>query len=370
VVAAEAKAVSPAELKPRLSADTAKKKSGKDGASTGAKPEETAETKLTKKPLDTPKTTARESDPSGPVRQLPEKQEQELLQVKQQLRKPDERSVPGLSSPLLQLAQPAQQQAMGHNVPSSHVQSTETFSPTITGEDGVPMVLVPAGEFMMGAGSVSSKYREDELPVHPVYLDGYYIDRYEVTTTRYATFLRATKRMAPNYWSDTVVQRHGRKPVIGVDWDDATAYCAWVGKRLPTEVEWEKAARGTDQRVYPWGNEVPSEQRANFSHCCSFKDYGVLTDVGSFEQGKSPFGVYDMVGNVEEWVLDWYDPRYYSKYYPARNPTGPSSGYYRMTRGGSWIDEPVNIRSACRRPAAPTYRNDDLGFRCAQDIPK
>jgi formylglycine-generating enzyme required for sulfatase activity len=98
--------------------------------------------------------------------------------------------------------------------------------------------------------------------------------------------------------------------------------------------------------------------------------YGVLTDVGSFEQGKSPFGVYDMVGNVEEWVLDWYDPRYYSKYYPARNPTGPSSGYYRMTRGGSWIDEPVNIRSACRRPAAPTYRNDDLGFRCAQDIPK
>lgn len=171
---------------------------------------------------------------------------------------------------------------------------------TITGKDDAPMVLVLAGEFMMGSREDDKSAQNDERPAHSVYLDAFYIDQYEVTTSRYAKFFRETKRSAPEYWPEQVMQQHGRKPVVGVDWNDATAYCSWAGKRLPTEAEWEKAARGTDQRVYPWGNAGPSKALANFDRCCDFKDYGALTDIGSFEEGKSPFGVYDMAGNVWE----------------------------------------------------------------------
>jgi formylglycine-generating enzyme required for sulfatase activity len=240
---------------------------------------------------------------------------------------------------------------------------------TITGKDGVPMVLVPAGEFMMGSRADDQSADDDERPAHRVYLDAYYIDQYEVTTARYAKFFKATNRPQPEYWSANVVSDHGNKPVVGVDWKDATAYCSWAGKRLPTEAEWEKAARGTDQGLYPWGNQPPNEQRANFDHCCDFKDYGVLTDVGSYEAGKSPYGVYDMAGNVWEWVEDWYDDRYYSKSL-ERNPTGPSSDKYRVIRGGSWGIGPGDLRSAGRLRHSPAKRRDYIGFRCAQDIPK
>lgn len=195
------------------------------------------------------------------------------------------------------------------------------------------------------------------------------IDQCEVTTARYAKFFKATNRSQPKFWLATVVSDHGSKPVVGVDWNDAAAYCSWAGKRLPTEAEWEKAARGTDQRLYPWGNESASEQRANFNHCCDFKDYGALTDVGSFEQGKSSYGAYDMAGNVWEWVADCYNETYYSRS-PERNPPGPSSGEDRVIRGGSWLNVSMEVRSADRERDLPTGRNAFIGFRCAQDIPK
>jgi formylglycine-generating enzyme required for sulfatase activity len=239
----------------------------------------------------------------------------------------------------------------------------------ITGKDGAPMVLVPAGEFMMGSREDDKGARNDERPAHPVYLEDFSIDQYEVTTSRYATFFQKTKRTPPEHWSEQILKEHGRKPVVGVDWDDAQAYCAWMGKRLPTEAEWEKSARGTDRRIYPWGNTEPSQTLANFNHCCDFKNYGALTDVGSFDRGKSPYGVYDMAGNVLEWVADWYDENYYGMR-PDRNPKGPSSGQYRVLRGGTWFNAPVDVRSANRYWLPPSLRNDSLGFRCAQDSPK
>lgn len=218
-------------------------------------------------------------------------------------------------------------------------------------------------------GSREEGARKEEQPVHQVYLDTYYIDQYEVTTARYAKFIQETKRGEPDEWSSDFARQHGNKPVVGVDWNDATAYCAWAGKRFPTEAEWEKAARGTDQRIYPWGNQPPNEQRANFVGGFLFKNYGVLTDVGSYVQGKSPYGVYDMAGNVCEWTADWYDENYYSKS-PARNPKGPPIGELRVVRGGSWGDNVIPRRSANRDRKSPTTRDFTLGFRCAQEVPK
>lgn len=251
-------------------------------------------------------------------------------------------------------------------VPAKPKFRQEIQTSEITGKDGALMVLVPAGEFMMGDDKSG---QNDERPSHPVYLGAFYIDQYEVTTSRYAKFFQETNRPVPEYWADQVLRQHRRKPVVGVDWSDATTYCSWAGKRLPTEAEWEKAARGTDQRVYPWGNAVPNATLANFDRGFDFKQYGVLTDVGAFEQGKSPSGAYDMAGNVWEWVADWYDINYYSKS-PKQNPRGPSSGELRILRGGSWFNGPASVRSATRGRLTPSTRDANIGFRCAQDIPK
>lgn len=241
-------------------------------------------------------------------------------------------------------------------------------SDEIAGRDGAPMVLVQAGEFWMGTSD--GEGLNNEHPRHRVHVDAFYVDQYEVTTGRYATFFQETNRAEPRFWSNQVLPQHGRKPVVGVDWNDANDYCAWAGKRLPTEAEWEKAARGTDQRIYPWGNATPNEQRGNFNRSGDFKNYGVLTDVGSYEQGKSPYGAYDMAGNVLEWVEDWYHEKYYSKS-PVRNPKGPPSQVlYGVARGGSWGNIPVGVRATHRYWFLPTIRGDDIGFRCAKDVPK
>jgi len=241
---------------------------------------------------------------------------------------------------------------------------------TITGKDGAPMVLVPAGEFMMGTRDVGESAEGDERPAHPVYLDAYLFDQYEVTISLYSHYLQETNRTEPGFWSEQALKSHGRKPVVAVDWNDAIAYCTWAGKRLPSEAEWEKAARGIDQRLYPWGNETPNEQRANFNHCCGFS-IEMLTNVGTYERGQSPYGAYDMAGNALEWTADWYDEYYYhSSKSSSPNPTGPLNGRLRVLRGGSYTDELAGVRSANRFELQPTVRHGNVGFRCAKDATK
>ncbi|MDE3019958.1 MAG: SUMF1/EgtB/PvdO family nonheme iron enzyme, partial [Nitrospirota bacterium] len=185
-----------------------------------------------------------------------------------------------------------------------------------TGQDGAPMVLVPAGEFTMGSNEV-----DDEQPIHQVHLDAFYMDTFEVTTSRYAAFLKATQLAPPRRWEEARLPRDADRPVIGVTWFMADNYCRWAGKRLPTEAEWEKAARGTDGRAYPWGNEEPTNDRGNFGKP-RWTGYDTLAPVGSFKSGNSPYGIADMAGNVWEWVADWYAADYYASS-PSKNPTGP-----------------------------------------------
>ncbi|NKB81750.1 MAG: SUMF1/EgtB/PvdO family nonheme iron enzyme [Nitrospirales bacterium] len=232
----------------------------------------------------------------------------------------------------------------------------------ITSQDDASMVLVPAGKFTMG----SNKGNEDERPPHKVELDAFYIDQYEVTTARYGKFFQTTGRNKPKYWTDTVLVRQGDRPVVGVTWHDAEAYCQWAGKRLPTEAEWEKAARGPDERTYPWGDNSPSGEKANYGRSYDSNFYSTrLEPVGSYEAGKSPYGVYDMAGSVWEWVADWYGKEYYAKS-PWKKPKGPSSGPGKVIRGGSWDHTEGGIRSAFRRMFSPDYRISYLGFRCAK----
>ncbi len=225
------------------------------------------------------------------------------------------------------------------------------------GEDGAEMVLVPAGEFWMGSDDFPQ-----EKPRHRVYLDAYSIDKYEVTNSLYKRFMEATGRKAPDYWNDST-WNGPTQPVVGVSWHDAEAYCRWAGKRLPTEAEWEKAARGTDGRRYPWGDQWDSS-RANSGE----SKIGKTVPVGSYPGGVSPYGAHDLAGNVWEWVADWYDADYY-KQSPVRNPTGPASGRDKVLRGGSWFKIPVMLRSAYRDHLWPDYWSKEFGFRCARGSP-
>jgi len=226
-------------------------------------------------------------------------------------------------------------------------------------QEGV-MVLVPAGEFTMG----SSTGDADEQPAHQVYVDAFSMDVYEITVGQYADFLQATEANSPSDWKTMNQPAYQKRPVANVDWADAAAYCKWAGKRLPTEAEWEKAARGTDGRLYPWGNDPPTPRHANYGKTGSH-NHGALAPVGMLENGKSPYGSYDMAGNVWEWVSDWYDNDYY-KNSPSQNPTGPASGESKVLRGGSWDSDPQQLRSALRYFHRSAHRHKDYGFRCAK----
>lgn len=232
--------------------------------------------------------------------------------------------------------------------------------------DPVPMVTIPAGEFLMG--NPEGIGRADEWPQRSVYLDRFSIDQVEVTNERYMAFVAATgHRNPPNpYGTGPLVSIKGLEelPVVQTTWYDAKAYCAWAKKRLPTEAEWEKAARGTDGRKFPWGNDAATPKRANFDR--EWDEEKTLHPVGSLPEGDSPYGVKDMAGNAREWVSDWYAPDYYRQA-PNRNPQGPEKkGVVRSIRGGSWHSPVSDITTSARGRGGFALQTHGTGFRCAR----
>jgi serine/threonine-protein kinase len=270
---------------------------------------------------------------------------------------------------------------------------------------GVPieLVSVPAGEFAMGSADDNAEADPNEKPRHAVYLDEYYIGKYEVTVAQFQAFVHATGhkttaesagwgyvwmgsswgQVSSADWQDpqgsgTEVAGPDNHPVTQVSWDDAVAFCGWASQatgrsvNLPTEAQWERAARGTDARRYPWGDEAPSGLLLNYADrnvAVDWADqrqddgYSFTAPVGSYPAGASPCGALDMAGNVWEWVADRYAEDYYDSS-PRGNPTGPASGDLRVMRGGSWLNFDTYVRAATRDYGrAPDYRNQAFGFR-------
>lgn len=220
---------------------------------------------------------------------------------------------------------------------------------------------------------------EDEQPVHSVYVSSFYIDRYETTAAEFASFLNDNLGEAERFiemGKSVTVEKKGdvfqarsgleRHPVNRVSWYGADAYCRWKGKRLPTEAEWEKAARGTDQRIFPWGNEFPTDERVTFRRKFSKRGFAVMEPVDGMEKGRSPYGIHQMAGNVWEWVADWYDAEYYD-ISPTKDPKGPATGSSRVLRGGNWYYKPYYMRTTYRFNEEPDKFKVWQGVRCARD---
>ncbi|MCS6898053.1 MAG: formylglycine-generating enzyme family protein [Nitrospira sp.] len=233
---------------------------------------------------------------------------------------------------------------------------------TKVGDEGREMVYIPEGPFVMG----SNDGDPDEAPEHQVFLKGFYIDLKEVTQAEYMRFAKMTKRPMPRievFEDDQSKLLQPEYAAMSVSWSDAEAYCKWAGKRLPTEAEWEKAGRGEGRRKYAWGDKFAPD-RANLDG--SEDGFKYLAPPGSFEAGRSPYGLYDMTGNVAEWVADSYDENYYKKS-PYRDPKGPEEGDLKVVRGGSWRETAHNARLS-KRFAAKHWRADiTIGIRCAAD---
>jgi formylglycine-generating enzyme len=249
------------------------------------------------------------------------------------------------------------QQAIGLTVFGSLV----FLVPPAFSDEHQDMVLVPRGEFVMG----SKEHRDEAL--HNVVLDAYYIDKYEVANRDYREFMKATGHAAPAYWDDPRLSKP-EQPVVGVNWYDASTFCEWKGKRLPTEAEWERAAKGPEGHShYPWGHHL-DPSKANYG-----QNVGRTTAVDSYPEGVSGFGAYNMAGNVFEWVSDWYDPNYF-QVSPALNPQGPAAGMnfanqgpVKVLKGGSWLAPSSSLHTSHRfwnQPENNSY-GVGLGFRCA-----
>ena len=294
---------------------------------------------------------------------------------------------PSSPTPLPDTPTPAETEAVPTTVAPTATHPVATLSPQINDAQDVPMVLVPAGTFTMGSDSETVlaackalgvpgcrlEDYQDESPPHKVYLDDYYIDQFEVTNARYAACVHAgmcekpkvdSSKYQSNYYNNS---KYDNYPVLFVNWEMAMAYCDWREARLPTEAEWEKAARGTDARTYPWGERIDCTY-ANFLGAPGGCAGDNIIAVGSYESGNSPYGAYDMAGNIIEWVADWYDKEYYTTLpVDVTNPTGPDTGSQRVMRGGAWDFSALGVRSAnrdSRNPNAAGYS----GFRCARSV--
>ena len=257
--------------------------------------------------------------------------------------------------------------------PPAPTQELKIGSRQTSPNDGMMLVYIPAGNFVMGSTDaqyeaavaqcasegyvqgICQKQFEPEKPAHKVYLDAFWIDQTEVTNGMYTECVSAGSCQASACQSSAALNGE-KQPVLCVDWAMAKIYCEWAGRRLPTEAEWEKGARGSDGRKYPWGIGIDPE-KANYD-----LQIGKTSDVGSYPAGASPYGALDMAGNVSEWVADWLGP--YSAA-TQRNPQGPTTGYFRVLRGGSWADNWWGTRSAFRIGDYPSEKDQSKGFRCA-----
>jgi len=235
------------------------------------------------------------------------------------------------------------------------------------------LCLIPAGSFTMGSDSDLP----NEAPAHEIYLDAYYIGKAEVTNAEYYPFWLESGGTDSEHtpisygeafgtWPD-VAEMKPNYPVIGVSWDSAVAYAAWRGMRLPTEAEWEKAARGTEAKRWPWGDTFTQRIKDTTIHANVWKQSGArLQPVGTYQTGVSPYGAYDMAGNVWEWVADRYSDTYYRRS-PDRNPKGPAVGSRRVVKGGSWLNPEMLARCSTRIGQYPAIGTSFIGFRLAKD---
>ena len=245
------------------------------------------------------------------------------------------------------------------------------------------MVLINAGGFTRGINKTSNEAFADEAPAKNIYLSSYYIDKFEISNAEYTEFIKATDHPAPAYWDHHQLNQPSQ-PVTGVNWYDANTYCHWANKRLPSEAEWEKAARGPAGLIYPWGNDL-DYSKANFSKGKTGQSH-ITASVDAHPEGKSYYGAYNMAGNVFEWVQDWYDADYYKTGKEIRNPKGPQNAIFlgfaktstipartltkKVIRGGSWFAPAQSITTTHRfwnDPINNSY-GVGLGFRCARDF--
>jgi formylglycine-generating enzyme required for sulfatase activity len=233
----------------------------------------------------------------------------------------------------------------------------------VSNEEPIPeeMVTIPAGPFVRG--TMSGGF--DEQPQRTISLETFSIDRHEVTNHQYQQFVTATghrKAGPPSRYANSIGKMRGpNQPVVYVSWADADAYCRWKGKRLPTEAEWEKAMRGTDGRLWPWGNQ----EKPNGANWARVQDgHEVSAPVGAFQTDQSPYGVMDGAGNVMEWVADWYQESYY-KVAPDKDPPSPEFGTFRVMRGGGYTTTGGDLRITSRSKMVPDFRDETIGFRCA-----
>jgi len=246
-----------------------------------------------------------------------------------------------------------------------------------------PMQRIPASEFVLGSKRIDddpyglqTQFDDTELPQNRVWLDAYEMDRDEVSLGEYLKFLQQRQQHPPDelqklIWHVITVhsvsdQTLTRWPALYVTWHEAKDFCLARAKRLPTEAEWEKAARGTNGRLFPWGEEAPESRFAMFGQH-HVHEIPILATVDSHDDGQSPYGLHHMSGNIAEWVQDWFGFDYYA-YMPERNPQGPTSGRYKSVRGGSWKSNAIMLRTATRGGSPPDQRSATIGFRCARSL--